>query len=134
MRSDSFAAEFARNFIIFLFGGFTYCLIEVLYRGRTHPSMLVLGGLCLLWIGGLDSFFKKAPPLPVQMLLGGLFITAAELVTGLILNVWLGLRIWDYSNIPLNFMGQICPPFCGLWVSLSLPAMLLENLLRKRFA
>lgn len=131
MRRDSFAAEFLRTFIIFLTGGFIYGTLEIIYRGHTHPSMFVLGGICLVWIGGLDSFFRRTPPLPVQMLLGALFITTAEFVCGMILNVWLGLRVWDYSDIPYNIMGQVSIPFCALWVSLCLPAVLIENVLRK---
>ena len=133
MRRDSFAAEFAQAFVIFLAGGFTYGIIEILYRGHTHPSMFVLGGICLLWIGGLDSFFRRIPPLVVQMFIGGLFITLAEFSCGMIMNVWLGLRVWDYSNLPYNLMGQVSPRFCALWVALSLPAVLLENSLRESF-
>ena len=56
--------------------------------------------------------------------------STAELVAGLILNVWLGLGIWDYSTMPLNFMGQICLPFCLLWVLLSVVAVVLDDWLR----
>lgn len=134
LRRDSFAAEFFRIFVIFLAGGFIYGLMEIAYRGHTHPSMFVLGGLCLVWIGGFDSFYRRTPPLWAQVLLGGVFITTAEFVCGLILNVWLGLRVWDYSNIPFNFMGQVSPRFCALWIGLSLPAVLLENVFRSAFS
>ncbi len=134
MREDSFAAELVRTFVIFLAGGFIYGIIEIIYRGHTHPSMFVLGGICLVWIGGLDSFFRHSPPLFVQMLLGGLFITLAEFGCGLVMNVWLGLRVWDYSDLPYNIMGQVSPRFCALWIALSLPAVLLEDLLRSAFA
>ena len=39
---------------------------------------------------------------------------------GLILNVWLGLDIWDYSNLPLNLCGQICLWYSALWYVLCL--------------
>ena len=130
MRRNGFAAEFAEAFVIFLAGGFIYGLIEIAYRGHTHPSMFVLGGICLVWVGGLDRFFTRKPPLYAQVLLGGLFITLAEFACGLVINVWLGMRVWDYSNLPFNLMGQISPRFCALWVAISLPAVLLEDLLR----
>ncbi len=130
MRRNSFAAEFVRTFVIFLAGGFIYGLLEILYRGHTHPSMFVLGGICLVWVGGLNSFFRRTPPLVVQMLLGALFITTAEFACGLIMNVWLGLRVWDYSNIPYNLMGQVSLRFCALWIGISLPAVLIEDFLR----
>lgn len=66
----------------------------------------------------------------MQGVIGACFITAMELVSGLILNVWLGLGIWDYSAIPLNFMGQICLPFSILWVLLSVVAVVLDDWLR----
>lgn len=134
MSRDSFGAEFVRVFVIFLAGGFIYGLIEVAYRGHTHPSMFVLGGLCLVWIGGFDSFYTRTPPLWAQVLLGGLFITLAEFTCGLVLNVGLGLRVWDYSNLPYNILGQVSPRFCALWVGLSLPAVVLENGLRTAFS
>ncbi|MBO6229228.1 MAG: hypothetical protein J6O50_01560 [Ruminiclostridium sp.] len=130
MREDSFAAELTRSFVIFLMGGFIYGLIEVIYRGHTHPSMFVLGGICFLWIGGFNSFFRVSPPLWLQVLLGGAFITLAEFGCGLIYNVWLGLRVWDYSKLPFNIMGQVCPTFFFSWVALSLPAILAEDLVR----
>ena len=46
-------------------------------------------------------------------------ITVTELITGLILNVWLGLNVWNYSGLPFNFMGQICLQFSALWFVLS---------------
>ena len=42
-------------------------------------------------------------------------MTAVEFVAGLVLNLWLGLDIWDYSHLPFNLMGQICPQFAALW-------------------
>lgn len=33
-----------------------------------------------------------------------------------ITNVQLGLHIWDYSNMPGNLFGQICPQFTALWI------------------
>lgn len=133
MRSDSFAAELIKSFTVFLTGGFIYGLIEIIYRGHTHPSMFVLGGLCFLWVGGFDSFFRRTPPLWTQVLLGGLFITAAELICGVIFNLWLGLRVWDYSKLPFNLLGQICPMFCFSWIAISLPAIFAENALRSAF-
>lgn len=57
-------------------------------------------------------------------------MTVAELVTGLILNCWLGLGIWDYSDMPCNLWGQICLPYTLLWVPTSLVAIVLDDYLR----
>ncbi|MBP3856073.1 MAG: hypothetical protein IK990_10745 [Ruminiclostridium sp.] len=133
MRSEGFAAELIRSLVIFLAGGFIYGAIELLYRGHTHPSMFVLGGICLLWVGGFGRFFVNPPPLWVQVLVGGAFITFAEFACGLVYNVWLGMRVWDYSKLPYNIMGQVCPTFFFSWVALSLPAILVENCFRYAF-
>ena len=49
--------------------------------------------------------------------------TAAELAAGLVLNVWLGLGIWDYSGLFGNLWGQICPQFWALWCLLAGPVI-----------
>ncbi len=133
MRQDGFSAEFLRAFVVFLAGGFIYGAIEIIYRGNTHPSMFVLGGLCFLWVGGFNSFFSRVPPFPVQVILGGAFITLAEFFCGLIFNIGLGLRVWDYSKLPFNIMGQVCPMFFFLWLALSFPAIIAEDILRSAF-
>lgn len=130
---SGFAEEFLQSAVIFLTGGFVYGAIELIYRGHTHPSMFVLGGICLLWVGGLDSFFRVRLPLRVQVMLGGVFITAAEFLFGLVYNIWLGMKVWDYSRLPLNIMGQVCPLFFFAWVALSLPAIMAENMIRSSF-
>ena len=35
--------------------------------------------------------------------------------TGIIVNKWLNLGIWDYSNVPFQLFGQICLPFMALF-------------------
>ena len=51
----------------------------------------------------------------VQAVIGALIVLAVEFVSGCILNLWLGLGVWDYSNQPGNVLGQICPAFGLLW-------------------
>lgn len=114
-----------------MIGGVLYMLVEILWRGRTHWTMGVLGGVCFAGIGLLDEWKRYRPPLIVQMLLGAAIVTALELAVGLIVNVWLGWNVWDYSGMPLNFMGQICLAFSVAWVFLSFAAIKTENLLHK---
>ena len=47
----------AKALIIFLFGGVGYGLIELLWRGRTHPSMVLTGGFCFAIICGINFLF-----------------------------------------------------------------------------
>jgi uncharacterized membrane protein len=60
-------------------------------------------------------------------------ITAVEFVSGLILNLWLNLGVWDYSHMPLNLFGQICLPYAGLWFALSAVGIVLDDILRWKF-
>ena len=104
--------------------------IEILWRGHTHWSMGILGGLCFVLIGILDEI-EDHPPIVLQMLQGAVIVTVLEFIAGLILNIWLGLDIWDYSNMPFNIMGQVCLPFFIAWFFLSYPAIKLENLIHR---
>ena len=116
----------------FLFGvgGAVYYSIEIICRGFSHWTMFVLGGLCFVIIGLLDKALRTTCSYPQLMILSSLIITALELVTGIIVNKWLGLQIWDYSGQPFNFMGQICLLFSVIWFFLSYIAILLDNFLR----
>ena len=41
---------YKRCYFIFIAGALGYCLLEILWRGYTHPSMGIAGGLCLIGI------------------------------------------------------------------------------------
>lgn len=116
--------------VLFLVGGLIYGGIEILWRGFTHPAMIVVGGIAFLLVGGINDWFPRHFSLVAQGFLGGTVITCLELVAGLFLNVYLGLGIWDYSNLPLNLMGQICAPFWFLWCLLAIAAVVLDDYLR----
>ena len=116
--------------ILFAIGAAAYVLVELIWRGYSHWTMAILGGLCFLMIGGINNWIPWAMPLPLQCIIGAGIVTMAELVAGLVLNVWLGIGIWDYSNLPYNFMAQICPQFTAAWVGLSLLAILLDDWIR----
>ena len=110
-------------------GGGLYVLIELLYRGRSHISMFLTGGICFWAIGMLNELWPGAP-LSIQAVLGGAMIVAAEFATGLIVNRWLGLGVWDYSGAAHNVMGQICLPFAAWWAVLAAGAAIADDLLR----
>ena len=112
---------YIKTVLFIIIGGFAYCGIEVLTRGYSHISMFFTGGLCFLLVGGISYWLGENVPLVVKMLLGAFIITMAELITGLIVNVWLDLGVWDYSRQRFNYMGQICLMFSAMWFLLSLP-------------
>ncbi len=103
-------------------GGMSYVAVELLWRGYSHGSMFLVGGLDFLLMGKLPQRL----PIALRMMLGAAIITGSELASGLVLNQQLGLQVWDYSHLPLNYRGQISLIFSLLWVPVS-AAALLEN-------
>lgn len=119
-----------KNLLIFSIFGLTYGLIEILWRGYTHPSMVIVGGICGLLIGLLNEKNKKMNLL-LQMVEGMVIVTVLEFVSGIVLNLLLGLNVWDYSNMRFNLLGQVCPQFCIAWFFLSYFVIRIDDFLRK---
>ena len=115
---------------LLLMGGAVYCAFELLYRGRTHWTMCVVGGLCFIFCGLINELFSWDTPLWKQMLACAGGITVIEFISGVIINIICKLNVWDYSNMPLNILGQVCLPFTALWFILSLIAIALDDWLR----
>ncbi|MCD7728178.1 MAG: putative ABC transporter permease [Ruminococcus sp.] len=124
--------DWLKSFTIFCIGAFGYGIIEIFFRGYTHITMGVLGGICLLFMSILNYFYTSFRSLVVCALISGVFITVMEGAMGYFLNLLLGLDIWDYSTAPLNVNGQICLPFSIAWVVLSLVVMPLERFLSRK--
>ena len=121
----------AKYLILAAVGGVLYYLLEVLWRGYSHWTMALLGGLCFVLIGAINEVIPWEMPLVLQGVIGSAcIVTPLEFVTGCIVNLWLGWNVWDYSNIPFNVMGQICLPFSALWVVVSAAAVVLDDWLR----
>ena len=119
---------FIRKSFLFLLGGTGYIGLELLWRGRSHVSMFFAGGACFLLLGQLQKT-KLSPA--ITCLLGACVITAVELAAGLLVNR--SFRVWDYRQMPMNFLGQICLPFSLLWIPVSFGAMLLYRYLERHF-
>ena len=119
-----------KNLILFSIGGGIYNLVEIMYRGSTHWTMFIVGGLCFLCIGWINKFLPWNLALWKQMLLGGTIITVIEFLSGCVINLWLGWNVWDYSHVPFNTLGQICLPFFFAWVGLSLVGIVLDDVIR----
>ena len=103
---------------MFPIGALGYGLIELLWRGRTHPSMLTAGGICFIAFAKIGEKFKNKSML-FKSLIGSGFVTFIELVFGIIFNIILKKNVWDYSKMPLNFKGQICALYSIFWIFLS---------------
>ena len=44
-----------KDIILFVIFGLLYCGLEILWRGYTHPSMFVVGGICCLLVGLINE-------------------------------------------------------------------------------
>lgn len=106
---------------LFLFGAVLYVSMELFWRGRSHISMAIAGGTVLVLLFGIYTRYPLMPLL-TRCIVGGVVITAVEYIVGAIVNVRMGLGVWDYSDLPHNLYGQICLRFSLLWAALSAPA------------
>ena len=121
------------NIIVFTLGAVGYPLIEILWRGYTHWTMELIGGICFL---AIYSFEKRntRKTLLYRSVFGCLIITSVEFVTGIIVNKIFHWEVWDYSAMPMNLFGQICITYSALWFLLTVPIIYLCAALRNVFS
>lgn len=124
--------EHLKAFTFMSVGALGYGSMEVIARGFTHISMGLLGGLCFCFIAFTGNLRRQGRlTLLEQLLTATFFITTSELICGLITNLLLGLNVWDYSEVPLNYKGQICLPFSVLWFCISGFAIAVDGWIRR---
>lgn len=117
--------------VAFLFGGVGYGIIEVLWRGRTHPSMILTGGACFVLIRAVTRALKSRTVI-FRCLVGTALITSVEFLVGCVVNRWLGLSVWDYSGMKYNVLGQICPTYTALWFFIATPLVMIFSLAEQK--
>ena len=117
-------------FIVFLIGAVGYALIEIIWRGFTHWSMVLTGGMCFM------IFYKfiilNNFTIVQQCVLAMIIITSFEFVVGGFVNLAWGMNVWDYSNQIFNLEGQICPLFSMIWFFMGIPMSIASNYIRSR--
>ena len=120
--------------LLFVIGGLAYVGLEFAYRKRSHYSMFFVGGASVLLIDLVCNIFSpvRKAHIALKALAGGIIITLLEFVSGLLVNVKLGLGVWDYSDIPYNLKGQICPRSSAVWTVLSVPVIYFGKLFNKK--
>ena len=111
------------NSLVFITGSCLYPLIEILWRGHTHSSMALAGGLSLTLINIVCCGQMQKKSLAARCAVGSFIITCVEFSVGVWVNLLLHLNVWDYSAMPMNLFGQICLPFSLIWCVLTLPAI-----------
>ena len=112
-----------------------YYTVEGIWRigngGWANIVMLPIGGLCGVLVGSLHKIPRfYSMRVITQAFLGTCIVLTIELLTGIVLNRWLGLQIWDYTGQPGNIMGQICLPYGVLWFAIMPFTIWLEDRLR----
>lgn len=113
-----------------LIGGKMYVFLELAWRQRSHWTMFLLGGICFVVLGLINEIIPWDMPLWLQIIIGSCIVTDLEFLTGCIVNLWLGWDVWDYSNLPGNLFGQICPQFFLIWAPVAWLAIVLDDWLR----
>ena len=81
-------------------------------------------------LAGLINDITPETKMYKQCILSAIIITFIEYVSGYILNIKLGLNIWDYTNLKFNLNGQISLIFSFAWVFLSYFAIKFDDMLK----
>lgn len=111
---------------LFCIGAVGYSLIEVLWRGFTHWSMGIVGGICFSLLCRLNQRLKHRM-LWIRCLAGTCLITGVEFVSGCLLNLCLRWNVWDYSKLKYHILGQISLLYSVLWFFLTIPVFFLAS-------
>ena len=115
------AGDRVLSMLLWTWGGTLYFLLEVAYKTATgHQeriswTMLVLAIILCIPVERAGYQLPWECPLWLQALCCAALVTLVEFCAGCVLNLWLCLDIWDYSDIPFNLLGQICLPFSLVW-------------------
>lgn len=117
--------------ILWIIGGLVYVSIEILYRGYSHWTMFIVGGVCFIEIGVENELMPTWDiPIEIQAFIGAIIITLNEFICGCIINIGYGLHVWDYSGLPFNVLGQICLPFTIAWFFIAIIAIVVDDKIR----
>ena len=119
--------NFKKDGKIFAIGAAGYFFLETLWRGYSHWSMAAAGGISLLFLVKTFKKLKNAPHY-FRAIIGGGIITGVEFVFGVVFNLFLGMSVWNYSAVPGNILGQICPVYSLLWCGISFVVSVFEKI------
>lgn len=114
-------ADAVLSVLLWFFGGTLYFLLEVIFKSVTgHPeriswTMLVVAILLTIPVERAGEQLTWEVPLWLQALVCAALVTAVELAAGCVINLWLDLDVWDYTAMPGNLWGQICPQYSAIW-------------------
>ncbi len=119
--------------VFFSIGGVGYAVIEILWRGHTHWTMVIAGGVCFILFSRVADELKSSP-LVIKALVSAFGVTLVELIFGIVFNIIFRMGVWDYSREKFNLFGQICPLFSFFWILLSLLFIPIADALNKKMS
>ena len=121
-----------RNLYLFIIGACGYAIIELLWRSRTHVTMAIAGGISLIFFSLIEKRFSEKNVI-FRATLSALTVSFIELCIGIVFNLSYSMKIWDYSDQPLNLFGQVCPLFTVLWGLIFVLVLPIIRLLNRYF-
>lgn len=110
-----------KRLILFIIIGILYVICEYLFRGYSHISTFLLAGICgVFFIDTPNNKYSFELDYIIQIIISTILCTIGEGITGLVVNTWLGLGVWDYSSLPYGtfFFGQCNMLFVFAWILL----------------
>ena len=119
--------------LLFMIGAVGYGSIEMIWRGYTHWTMMIAGGLCFLLFSLVASRMRERHIL-IKAAVCAVGVTVIEFIFGVIFNIVLKMNVWDYSHMPLNIFGQICPLFTLLWAGIAIAFLPLADIINQEYA
>ena len=119
--------------LLFILGAIGYAAIEIIWRGHTHWSMMLAGGMCFVMFSLVASRLK-GKSLLLKSAVCAVGVTVIEFIFGVVFNIILKMNIWDYSHLPLNLLGQICPIFSIIWVGIAAAFIPLAEEINRSYA
>lgn len=111
----------------FVYGLLGWCAEVIFAAVKEHRLVnrgFLCGPICPIYGFGMVALLYAARALgapglplsvPVVFVVGGVLTTLLELIGGWGLYRLFRIRWWDYTGIPFNLGGYICPQFSLLW-------------------
>ena len=94
---------------LFILGAVGYAAIEVIWRGETHWSMMIAGGLCFILFSMVSELFEGRSIL-LKAAVCAVGVTAVEFIFGVVFNLWLGMGVWSTAAVPSTFSVRSALP------------------------
>ena len=112
--------QLIKKAILFIIVGSAYVLCEYIFRGYSHISMFILAGVCgVFFIDTPNNVYSFELDYGLQVMISTVLCTLGEGITGIVVNKWLELGVWNYSSLHGTFFwGQCNVRFVGVWILL----------------